>query len=203
MTHRPPFLGRVLLRTVVPASHLEFVAGDLLEEFHTTKAEQLGPADASRWYVWQAVRSAWPFMLLRLRRGEFMAEFAVAQLLLVVTLSALEALWGLVLGQVPLRAAVMAPGLLMTSLVVSGLMAGVVGFACRSVADDGYRTSSLALFAFVAVGALVLGAGVGVAHAGWRAGLALALGSGVLAGASIASRAPGAASQRTARGVTW
>lgn len=196
MTHRPPFVGRFLLRAVVPASHREYVAGDLLEEFRTTKAEQLGPAGASRWYVGQAVRSAWPFMLLRLRRGEFIAELAVAQLLVIGMLFALEVVWGLVLGQVPLRAAAIAPDLQITSLVASGLTAGVVGFACRSVADDGCRTSPLALSVFAAVGALVLGAGIGVQHVGvhhlaWRAGLAAVLGSGVLAGASIASRAPG------------
>lgn len=200
MTHRPPFVGRVLLRTVVPASHREYVAGDLLEEFHTTKAEQLGPAGANRWYVWQAVRSAWPFMVLRVRRGEFAAELAVAQLLVIGTLFALDAVWGLVLGQVPLRASVIAPGLQVTSLVASGLTAGVVGFACRSVADDGFRTSPLALGAFAAVGALVLGPGIGVQHVAWRAGLAAVLGSGVLAGASIASRAPGTASVRAAQG---
>lgn len=190
MTHRPPFVGRVLLRAVVPASHREYVAGDLLEEFHTTKAEQFGPAGANRWYVWQAVRSVWPFMLLRLRRGEFVAELAGAQLLVVGTLFALEAVWGLVLGQVPLRAAVIAPGLQITSLAVSGLAAGVVGFACGSVAADGHRTSPITLSAFAAVGALVFGAGTGVPHVAWRAGLAAVLGSGVLAGASIAARSP-------------
>lgn len=191
MTHHPPFVGRVLLRAVVPASHREYVAGDLLEEFRTTKAEQLGPAGASRWYVWQAVRSVWPFVLLRLRRGEFVAELAGAQLLVVGTLFALEAVWGLVLGQVPLRAAVIAPGLQITSLVASGLAAGVVGFACRSIADDRHRTSLLALCVFAAGGALVLGASIGVQHVAWRAGLAAVLGSGLLAGASLAARGPG------------
>lgn len=191
MTHRPPFVGRALLRVLVPGSHHEYVAGDLLEEFRTTKAAELGPGGASRWYVSQAVRSAWPFMLLRLRRGEFVAEFAGALLLVIGTLVAIEAVWGFVLGQVPLRAAVIAPGLQITSLAVSGLAAGVVGFACRSVADDGRRTSPLALCVFAAAGALVFGAGIGVQHVAWRAGLATVLGSGVLAGASIASRGPG------------
>ena len=194
--HRPPFVGRVLLRALVPASHREYVAGDLLEESRTTKAEQLGPAGANRWYVWQAARSAWPFLLLRLRRGEFLTELAVAQLLVIGTLVALEAVWGFVLGQVPLRAAAVAPGLQIAGLAASGLAAGVVGFACRYVGHDGYPTSPLALCAFVVVGALVLGGGIGVPHVGllqvtWYAGLAAVLGSGVLAGAALASRTPG------------
>lgn len=199
MTRRPPFIGRVLLRAVVPASHREYVAGDLLEEFRSAGAAELGPGGASRWYVWQVVRSAWPFLLLRLRRGELVAELAVAQLLVVGTLFTLEAVWGLVLGQVPLRAAAIAPDLQITSLVASGLAAGVVGFACGSVADDGRRISPHALCVFVTIGALLPGAGFGVPHAAWRVGLAAALGSGVLAGATMAARVPGSASARAAR----
>lgn len=199
MTHRPPFVGRVLLRAVVPASHREYVTGDLLEEFRTIRTEQLGPAGANRWYVWQVVRSAWPFLLLRLRRGDFAAELAGALLLVIGTLVALDAVWGLVLGLVPLRAVAIGPNLQITSLVASGLTAGVVGFACGSVADDGHRISPHAFCAFVTIGALLLGAGVGVPDVAWRAGLAAALGSGVLAGAAMATRAPGSASVRTAQ----
>lgn len=199
MTRHPPSVGRILLRALVPASHREYVAGDLLEEFRTTKAAELGPAGASRWYVRQVVRSAWPFLLLRLRRGELVAELAVAQMLVVGTLFALDAVWELVLGQVPLRAAVITPDLQITSLVATGLVAGVVGFACGSVADDGHRISPHALCAFVTIGALFLGAGIGVPHVAWSAGLAAALGSGVLAGAATASRAQGSACVRAAQ----
>ncbi|MFW6084073.1 MAG: hypothetical protein ACODAA_02565, partial [Gemmatimonadota bacterium] len=190
-----------LLRLFVPASHREYVAGDLLEELRAGKREQLGSRGARHWYVGQAARSAWPFLLLRLRRGELVAELAIAQLFVIGVLLALDAFGELVLGQVPLRAAAVTPGFEVAGLVVGGSAAGVVGFACAVGADDGARASPLALGVFVALATVVFAPIVGGGHVVSPVVLAAGLGLGALVGArsAPAARGPGPSTTRKGR----
>ncbi len=124
----PPLIGRLLLRAIVPRADYEYVAGDLLEEFHLIMLPSLGMAGARRWYWSQALRSALPFLLLRLRRGALASDLFFAQLAVVVPMALLHLLWTFVLSQVPLRASSIVPAFVIASMVFLVLSAACFGF---------------------------------------------------------------------------
>jgi hypothetical protein len=147
---RVPLTGRMLLRLFVPRRDHEYVAGDLHEEYARLVLPALGEAAARRWYVRQALRSVWPFLLLRLRRGELSGDVLGAQLLVVVPLIVLHALWTFVLSQVPLRASVLAPGFEVASVAALGVCALLSG-AARELGASAARAAVPGLVFSVAV----------------------------------------------------
>ncbi len=138
MTRTPPLAGRLLLRLVLPPREVEHVAGDLQEEWITVRIPRLGEVGARYWYLREVVRSAGPVLLYRLGRGEFLPELLLAFTLTLGSYLAVEFFWGLVLSLVPLRAAAPAPGFVMGSIVVAGVVAASSGFfRTRAVLEDG------------------------------------------------------------------
>lgn len=165
-TDPPPLVGRVLLRLFVPGPDHEYVAGDLLEELRSWKEGQLGRAGARRWYLLQTVRSAGPFLILRLRRGEWSREFALACLLVPSALLGMDAFWGLVLTGVPLRAEAIAPEYVAASGVASTVWAGALAWSlARWPAGPGGTGARAANPSLVALGVFVLCIGVMVSWA--------------------------------------
>lgn len=183
-----------MLRLFVPAADHEVVSGDLLEELATTKLAALGDAGARRWYVSQAARSAAPFLLLRLRRGELIAELGVAQLLVLGVLIALDGFWGMVLSQVPLRAAEIGPGWGATSVAGASVLAAAAAYAHGAAARSGEaeggrwgrRASPIALSGFVVLAVLALDPLLAPRHYVSPAALTAALSMGALVGCCLA-----------------
>jgi hypothetical protein len=182
----PPLLGRALLRLLASGRDHEFLAGDLLEEFRTRQVTTLGLPRARRWYLRQVAGSAPPLLLLRLRRGELAADLVSAQLLVVGVLLGFQLLWGMVLSQVPLRAATLSPGSQAGSAVAAALLAAGVGTLHGTLAARRGRATSLGFPFAVVLAALAFPPLLGAHSFVESTDLTGALGVGALAGVGLA-----------------
>lgn len=184
-----PLIGRMLLRVIVPRADHEYIAGDLLEEFRLHMVPALGDSGARRWYLRQALRSACPFLLLRLRRGTIACDLLCAQLAVAAPLASLHLLWMFVLSQVPLRAANITHGYAVASMVCLVLIVAGSGFAHAIAVGGIYRRSIVAFPAAILLMAAMM---ISLVDAHW-----IAWPKAMLAALPLAAFAGGA----TARGL--
>ncbi len=86
---------------------IEFITGDLWEEYALYIRPERGPWRATWWLIRQALWSLAP--LLMMRRGDFVASILAAQIFAGVPILALDALWAFVYSQIPLKDSDMRP----------------------------------------------------------------------------------------------
>ena len=93
---KPPSLARLLLQLCCPPRDRVYVLGDLDAEYKLR--------GCTNWYWWQAIRSAGALVMMGARRGDW--EYGVFAVMLAAAGPALvmEAWWGFVLSQIPLKA---------------------------------------------------------------------------------------------------
>ena len=152
----PPTLARALLHALVPEAELEFVAGDLNEEFLIVCAAS-GPGAGRRWYWSQVVRSAGALTGMRMRRGEIAHVAAAAGLGIAVPLLLLDRLWTFVYSVIPLKDGLdRAPGFLAANIIAACLLAAACGATART-----FRRALAIACAVAAASALFLSASIG------------------------------------------
>jgi hypothetical protein len=127
----PPKLAALLLVVVAGEAESEFLAGDLHEEFIYLCAIR-GRRIASRWYVWQVLRSVFSLLRLRLRSGEAL-QIGLAVLGVSLPLMLLDRLWCFVHSQIPLKDGLdRAPWFLAVNLVYACACAALCGSMARN-----------------------------------------------------------------------
>ncbi|HXS93395.1 MAG TPA: permease prefix domain 2-containing transporter [Candidatus Limnocylindrales bacterium] len=128
----PPLLARLLLLAFAAESEFEFVAGDLLEEFHIL-CRSHGRANARRWYWSQVIRSSAALTSLRMRHGDMAHVAAAAGFGVAVPLLLLDRLWTFVYSLIPLKEGLdRAPGFLAANIVCAAILAAACGATSRS-----------------------------------------------------------------------
>lgn len=128
----PPLLARMLLLAIAGEGEFEFVAGDLLEEFHIICAAR-GRGTGRRWYWSQVIRSTPSLTNLRMRRGEIAHVAAAAGLGVALPLLLLDRLWALVYSLIPLKDGLQrAPGFLAANVVCASVLAAACGATSRT-----------------------------------------------------------------------
>jgi len=118
---RPPWLPSRILCAIGG----DEPAGDLIEEYGLVCRER-GPAAAGLWYTSQVLRSAIPFLTLRVRTGEFAEALARSIAGILVPVLLLDRLWTFAYSQIPLKDGVArSPELLAVNLACAALGAGL------------------------------------------------------------------------------
>ena len=93
---------RWLLYAVAGESELEYVLGDLEEEY-AEMARARGRRAAARWYAGQVVRSILPLLALRVRSGEATHALVAGLAGAAIPLWLCDRLWSFVYSQIPLK----------------------------------------------------------------------------------------------------
>lgn len=93
---------RWVLYAVAGESELEFVLGDLDEEY-VEVARARGRRAAARWYAWQVLRSVMPLLALRVRSGEATYALVAGLTGAALPLWLCDRLWSFLYSQIPLK----------------------------------------------------------------------------------------------------
>ncbi|HLK63665.1 MAG TPA: permease prefix domain 2-containing transporter [Bryobacteraceae bacterium] len=176
---KPPAFAQAVLTAVTGPSWADCVAGDLAEEFALIYQAR-GRRAAVRWYLWQAVRSAAPLMVLGIRSGELRDCTLVALASVFIPVVLMDRLWCFVYSQIPMKdGTARAPELLAANVVIACLGAAIFGLAERS----GMSPQVKALSATAAAGLAVCGS-VGGAPALYVSSLLVCVAASCLFGAA-------------------
>src|SRR5947209_278354 len=125
---RPPVFASALLRWVTPPDYLQFIQGDLDEEFYQYRVARQGPRAARSWYSRQVFRSVFPIVVSRLSVADWQISCLVILLASAVQTVAFDWFWSLMLSQVPLKAdLVRGSDYLVVSLFLTALFSCVAG----------------------------------------------------------------------------
>lgn len=93
---------RWVVQAVAGESELEYVLGDLDEEF-LEMARDRGRRAAARWYAGQVLRSIVPLLVLRIRSGELTHALIAGLTGAAVPLWLCDRLWSFLYSQIPLK----------------------------------------------------------------------------------------------------